>query len=252
MLNASSFLCVFSRLTALAVSFCFSAEWVYQDITSCCTRYFGWMIDTCVVSSGGNSTTLYTQQWYVNSGDEICQQDCDEDNGGSCGGLIDSWKQSYSTAAECCEATLNWISSPYCEAKSLLPTADFAGSSLWYADYQNGKCVQDCASPGVNGTCGGVITAGHIELFETSASCCSGRLGYLDQGVCTASSTNSELDESAGTNEWYIDNMRCVQDCVGSAPCGGLKNSWDQTFSSSGDCCSTGLWWLEVSTCLDT
>jgi len=155
--------------------------WIFDNIDSCCQRYYNWNVAGCVFKSGDDTTSVATSDWYVNNMNEICQQDCLEQSGGSCGGLVPSWKDLHKTAASCCENTLAWIPGAMCVARSQLTT--YSGTSKWYAD-------------------------GNLQ--------------------------------------------RCVQDCVGGAPCGGLLESWVEAFDSPNDCCSTKLWWLERKSCIST
>ena len=145
------------------------SQWMFDDVDSCCERYYDW-VTNCVSNSGGNTTSAATLKWYVNHVDEICEQDCPEDSVGPCGGLVPSWKDLHESAASCCENTLPWITAAMCAARS-------------------------------------------------------------------------ELTTYSGTSKWYVDGnlQRCVQDCVGAAPCGGLLESWDEVFTSSNECCSTKL-----------
>mmetsp|Transcript_25700 Transcript_25700/g.44898 ORF Transcript_25700/g.44898 Transcript_25700/m.44898 type:complete len:1663 (+) Transcript_25700:1-4989(+) len=223
------------------------SQWVYDDIDSCCERYYNWNHADCVTKSGGNSTATATLKWYVNHEDEICEQDCPVDGGGPCGGLVPSWKTLFETVISCCENRLSWIATSVCEAGSTLQTA--TGTSKWHVDYLLEQCVQDCASPGANATCGGVVTSANVDLYDTSDSCCTAKLGWVEGDICEASSTNTVVS-SSGSSGWYVDHKlhRCVQDCKGAAPCGGLRKSWDEVFSSSSACCSAKLWWLDSST----
>lgn len=220
------------------------SSWVYQDIESCCVRYYSYVYADCVTKSGGSSSAIATLKWYVNHVDEICQQDCT--TGGSCGGALPVWKTSFETAASCCKDTLSWIATSVCENRSNLQPV--IGTSRWYVDHALHHCVQDCTSPGVSATCGGIVTSANVDLYDTSNNCCSTELGWVGVDNCVASSTNTAIS-STGSNGWYLNYKlhRCVQDCVGGAPCGGLREKWDELFSSSSACCSTKLWWLDSS-----
>mmetsp|Transcript_31509 Transcript_31509/g.60108 ORF Transcript_31509/g.60108 Transcript_31509/m.60108 type:complete len:784 (-) Transcript_31509:593-2944(-) len=226
------------------------SQWIYDDIDSCCDRYYNWDAISCRIKSDGATADAATNKWYVNHIDEVCEQDCHESNGGSCGGLVPSWKVLYETSASCCENVLTWISPFICEAASGGMT--YSGSEKWYADFSNTKCVQDCANA-AHPACGGILTSAFVDLFDTADSCCANRLGWVQSKSCKSSSTNTAIS-SAGSGDYYVNYRlsRCVKDCVGAAPCGGLANSWDQTFPSAHECCSTKLWWLDVSDCICT
>jgi len=224
--------------------------WIYDEIIPCCERYYNWDKASCISKSGGAASDAATNKWYVSHEDEVCQQDCLGENGGSCGGLVPSWKVLYDTPASCCENTLSWIAPAFCEATSNSTT--FSGTEKWYADYQHEKCVQDCATS-TSATCGGLLMSASVDLFDTVDSCCSGKLGWVGSESCQAESTNTALS-SSGSSKYYASQklQRCVQDCVGSAPCGGLAESWDEVFTSSSQCCQQKLWWLERSACILT
>ncbi len=53
------------------------------------------------------------------------------------------------------------------------------------------------------------------------------------------------LADSYQPGRWYPDweTYTCVQDCVGTPPCGGAAEFWDDLYSSRDECCSTRLSW---------
>ena len=97
-------------------------QWVYDNLEGCCEHFFSWEQPACVVESGGNETTVYTNQWYVNHVSEICEQDCVKDSSTPCGGAVDTWKDLFDSAADCCENRLSWTSKHVCNATSQLET----------------------------------------------------------------------------------------------------------------------------------
>ena len=220
-------------------------QWVYDKLEGCCERYFSWDQPACVVASGGDDTTIYTNQWYVNHETEVCEQDCVKDSSTPCGGSVKSWKDLFDSAADCCESRLSWISSSVCEAQSNLQ--DPTGTGEWYVDYQLEACVTDCPKSS-GATCGGVVSSAHVILHASADACCADKLGWVPSANCVAGSTNSAVAVT-GSNDWYADHKlgKCVQDCkdTSNASCGGLAKGWDETFNSAGACCSAKLWWLE-------
>jgi len=222
--------------------------WIYDDIESCCGRYYNWAKADCVSRSGGTTSEVAAFKWYVNHENEVCEQDCLKSNGHPCGGLVPTWKVLYETPVSCCKNTLSWITPSVCEAASSGTT--YPGTDKWYAYYQHDKCVQDCAAS-TKATCGGILESAHVDLFDTAKSCCRETLGWVNSNSCQAESTYA-VNNFAGSGGWYVNYKlsQCVQDCVGVAPCGKLAESWDNVFTSAGDCCSTKLWWLEASTCI--
>lgn len=152
-----------------------------------------------------------------------------EADGGTCGGNVAIWKTLHATDADCCESTLSWISTAVCSAESLLSTP--IGTLQWYVDWLDERCVQDCDTS-TNSTCGGVVTSAHVALHDSATSCCSDKLGWVPSTSCEADSTNTPIS-SAGSNGWYVDHKRnrCVKDCKGASPCGGLVRTL-MSFSS--------------------
>lgn len=223
-------------------------QWIYNDVDSCCERYYKWVKADCVSKSGGGASNAVTNKWYVNHIDMVCEQDCPKANGGPCGGLVPSWKVLYETPASCCKSALSWITLSFCEAASSRTT--YSGTERWYVDHHNNKCVQDCVTS-KSATCGGILQSTHVNMFDTVERCCTEKLGWVEREYCQAESTNT-ASSSAGSHGWYVNykTYRCVKDCVGTAPCGGLAESWDEKFNSAKNCCSTKLWWLPASTCI--
>lgn len=113
--------------------------WLYDNVESCCSNYFHWSLDECLLVSGGSSgASPGTGKWYVNHKDSVCQRDCAKEDGDSCGGTAKRWETPlYDSAAACCKEKLSWISLPVCEAKSTSTTA--VGSFLWFVDFSRGK-----------------------------------------------------------------------------------------------------------------
>lgn len=223
-------------------------EWVYDDLDSCCERYYSYDYNECVVNGGGDAAALATNKWYVNYIDQKCEKDCDKSVDATCGGPAKSWKSLFDTADGCCESNLSWVATSVCQALSMGVTP--TGSNKWYVNWKNEKCMQDCD---VGDTCGGHVTDAHVELYDSVGSCCSTRLGWVASEKCEADSTNTEIS-SAGSGDWYVNHQlnRCVQDCEGASPCGGFAKNWDETFGSSSACCVQKMWWIKKSECIST
>ena len=119
-----------------------------------------------------------------------------------------------------------------------------------YVDWRLEKCVQDCDDSSGGDTCGGIVTSANVELFDSVDGCCSAKLSWIESYICEADSMNTDYS-LVGSNDWYVDHRLglCVQDCTGSAPCGGLAKNYDKLYSSSSQCCSEKLWWLERNKC---
>ena len=103
-------------------------------------------------------------------------------------------------------------------------------SSKYWAD-KSGRCYQDSVNPTED------LSA---ELYDSIEDCCAGGVSWLSPAKCLAA---SEVDVSGlGSNSFYIQNEKCVQDCEGAAPCGGLAERWDTKFDSRDECCAELPW----------
>jgi hypothetical protein len=90
-----------------------------------------------VVNSGGSVASTFSGLFYLNDQKMICEQDCADGDGVSCGGAVDSWKTLYGTAQECCAKKLGWIAAATCESATTGVAA--TGSSQWYVDWSTTK-----------------------------------------------------------------------------------------------------------------
>jgi hypothetical protein len=65
--------------------------------------------------------------------------------------------------------------------------------------------------------------------------------------------TQTTGEAVAGSSKYYVDWVRgkCVQDCDGDAPCGGLAPSWITVKQDSIEtCCSFHLFWMPEESCI--
>ena len=106
--------------------------------------------------------------------------------------------------------------------------AEDGGTGLYYPDWSgdNEACLNDSQEPQY------MIQNPSIWMFSTLAECCEKYYSY-NLATCTGASP------SAGTTKYWMDwtNKKCVQDCVGSSPCGGLAESWDKKYDTKTECC---------------
>lgn len=79
-------------------------------------------------------------------------------------------------------------------------------------------------------------------MHKTLESCCKTNYNW-QLATCMGSSGSS------GSTNWYMDfnANKCVKDCVGASPCGGLAESWDIKYSTQDKCCSERMWWDKKS-----
>jgi hypothetical protein len=153
-------------------------QWLYDDIESCCKKYYSWDVNSCIVESGGTVTIEYTKKWCVNQNEQICQQDCLEDPASpTCGGAVESWNRLHGTVEDCCAHKLYWLPSTACVQLSLVQ--DVAGSELWYVDWVLQKCVKDCEN---GDKCGG-LAAVYNRLYDDADGCCN-MLFWIERSDC--------------------------------------------------------------------
>lgn len=76
-------------------------------------------------------------------------------------------------------------------------------------------------------------------MFDELDDCCD-RHYLWDLATCLGASA------TAGSDKWFVDYFlnKCVKECVGAEPCGGLVDgSWVDLFESQSECCSKKMWW---------
>eukprot|EP00584_Thalassiosira_punctigera_P022733 CAMPEP_0172574500 /NCGR_PEP_ID=MMETSP1067-20121228/136730_1 /TAXON_ID=265564 ORGANISM="Thalassiosira punctigera, Strain Tpunct2005C2" /NCGR_SAMPLE_ID=MMETSP1067 /ASSEMBLY_ACC=CAM_ASM_000444 /LENGTH=908 /DNA_ID=CAMNT_0013367129 /DNA_START=168 /DNA_END=2895 /DNA_ORIENTATION=- len=87
-------------------------------------------------------------------------------------------------------------------------------------------------------------------LYEDIESCCEQHYSW-EFSTCIQESGGNPLATSTG--KWYVNHEEriCQQDCpeTGNVTCGGLANSWDILYESSGDCCEGQLSWISSAVC---
>lgn len=216
---------------------------LYDDPSTCCSEAIPWISrDFCISRSAG----FYSDKWYVaDYSTQTCAKDCAA-GGANCVPLAKPSTDLYDTASECCAGKLSWIDSAVCEANSngtpLAPTF----TNKFYVSYADNKCLQDCADTDP-APCGGNPSSDKT-LYDDVETCCAETLSWLNVNVCVADSTGVA---PTGSNLYYVDwtILKCVQDCDGAAPCGGLKTPYDQTYSTTAECCSR-LSWMKATECV--
>jgi len=89
-----------------------AATYIFDDIESCCKRFYNWEANKCIANSGGANAAgkVGTKKWYVDHSKGSCKQDND--------GGAESWNHLYISLDECCSKTLWWITREDCRKKS--------------------------------------------------------------------------------------------------------------------------------------
>jgi len=153
-----------------------------------------------------------------------------------------------STKDACCDRYYGWRAAD-CKGDIAL---NITGTNKFYPEWGTSahKCARDCATSSGNPSCGGILGSGTGQsTYDTATQCCNARFTYLEKDYCIAVSNGEGWD---GTKKYYIEyteNM-CVQDCDGSAPCGGIiTDSWVGLYDTIEDCCSNTLPSLDPAYC---
>merc|ERR1711862_135293 len=123
-------------------------------------------------------------------------------------------------------------------------------SGLWYPDW----------TPGVGNVCNNdgnqplyMTKNPHHWMHQTLAECCKVRFGWDLTCIADSGGTSSgSAALSTGSKRWYkraTGAWICVQDCVGSSPCGGIASVWEPTiWNTRKECCNTMTWDLDCMT----
>ncbi|KAL3786599.1 hypothetical protein HJC23_008195, partial [Cyclotella cryptica] len=213
-----------------------STSWLSSSLEECCLQFYpGWNFNKCMNPSGSGL-------WYVSHDSGKCVTDCDEANGGTCGGFANLLSNNlYSNPRSCCEAELFYRYLEFCEADSLLSEC-YEGTGLFYRGDNGGKevCARDCDPASGDTTCGGIVEDAYIVLYETAEECCSAEYNWINVDLCAARTTQT----SFGKYWPDKDNSKCLKDS--EMPSGQLDV---EVYDSLEECCASGIFWLTEAKC---
>ena len=106
------------------------------------------------------------------------------------------------------------------------------GTGIYYPDWtgDNEACLNDRNEPQY------MVQNPSIWMFSTLDECCEKYYSY-NLATCTGASA------STGTTKFWIrwSDKKCVQDCVGPSPCGGIAESWDTKYNTKAECCKENM-----------
>jgi len=91
-------------------------NWLYDNIDSCCERYYISELSECIVASGGyipppaNGST----EWFEDELLHKCVKSCNDPADSQCGGFAKSWNEKFNTAAQCCSERLWYVERSDC------------------------------------------------------------------------------------------------------------------------------------------
>jgi hypothetical protein len=198
------------------------AIYLFSTKADCCTEYYSYNMADCLGGSGATSSgSSYYADWL---GDDTCKND-----GGAPSYMIANPTQwLYSTLSDCCSAHYSW------KKNECLGTSASASSGKYYPDWagDNEGCLNDGKEPEY------MAQYESMWMHSTLEACCKANYSWMLTS-CMGSSS------SAGSTDWYMDfgSNKCVQDCTGASPCGGLAESWDIKYSTQDKCCEERMWW---------
>jgi hypothetical protein len=203
-----------------------AAVYLFNTKADCCNEYYEWGLDDCLGISSGGSGSKYYADWL---GDDICKND-----GGAPLYMVQNPTQwLYDTLSACCSANYGW------KVDECLGTTTTTTSGLYYPDWSgdNEGCLNDGNEPEY------MTQYSSMWMHSTLQACCEANYAWA---LTTCLGTTG----GTGSTSWYMSwsSNKCVQDCVGASPCGGLAESWDATYTTQDECCTERMWW-DTTTC---
>ena len=144
----------------------------------------------------------------------------------------------HNSAEDCCSTEYDWIETELCAARSTQTAID-----KYWPDQINGKCIKDSETPAEDLS---------VSLFNSTVECCTASISWLPKAACVAASGDTAT-AAQGSGKFFIDWVyeRCAKDCEGSAPCGGLAQSWDDLYEAESACCDM-IPWIARENCVYT
>eukprot|EP01082_Thalassiosira_pseudonana_P001264 g1144.t2 g1144 g1144.t1 contig10:1473802-1478244(-) len=112
------------------------------------------------------------------------------------------------------------------------------GAGQWFPDWAGANlgCVKNVGS---NNAPSYMLYNPSMWMFDDLEDCCDKNYPW-DLATCLGASA------AAGSDKWFVNYSlnKCVKECVGDEPCGGLVDgSWVDLFESQSECCSKKVWW---------
>lgn len=200
---------------------------LFLDPMSCCQSKLPWVSsEFCQADSLDVDCYDYdgTKKYYSSS--KTCVKDCKTADS-NCGGIIhEPHVALYDSLETCCAAEFGWITRGLCVSRS-----NSTVTEKYWPDKVNSKCVKDSETAAKDLS---------VQLFVTAEECCDTSITWERSVACIATSTG---EIAQGTSNYFVDwtSRKCVQDCEGGAPCGGIAKKWDILYTSARKCCGS-LW----------
>jgi hypothetical protein len=153
----------------------FPSQWMYQDIESCCQRYYSYDLIGCLSSEPSYidpTENLFYPDWIGKT--NTCIRD---------GQAPAYMKKSYTlwmytSLEDCCSRYYSWKDDyNYCitAGGGSIPVTQTPAAEGWYVNYVALSCVKSCEGPS---PCGGVGHDWDVK-YESKEICCANRLWWL-------------------------------------------------------------------------
>merc|ERR1712085_136180 len=195
-----------------------------STLTKCCTTYFQWNFDVCMGNERGVcSRALWYPDW----------------EGSNAGCVNDGNEPKYMTdnavaymfmeLTDCCDQYYKWDYNGCTKATAL------QNVGLYYPDFAGSKdiCVTGGGQPSY------MTNNPTMWMHTTAAACCEKNFSW-DEDACLQLGGTTILP--TGTGKFYkrSSDWQCVQDCIGSSPCGGLRKNWEKLdYTTRKTCCAS-------------
>lgn len=215
-----------SYMTANPVGYLFTHK------VDCCERHYSYNYEECVGTSASAYSNLYYPDWEK---DHICK------TGGTqplyMNNAPEIWM--FETINDCCAYNFNYKLDE-CLGTAAVPSPT-PGSANWYPDWENTDhvCKNDGKEPAY------MTTNPSQWMHATQQSCCE--LNYNWNYASCLAYGSAPSPTPAGSAKYYMNwsTSKCVQDCEGAAPCGGIAEFWDVLYDDRTTCCAEKGWWNE-------
>lgn len=197
----------------------------YSDPLSCCESELPWISSKFCEDDSLDLNCYDGTNKYYSSG-KTCVKDC-KSASSNCGGIVhEPHVALYDSLNTCCAAKFGWITRGLCISRS-----NSTVTEKYWPDMTNSKCVKDSEKAAKDLS---------VQLFDTAKECCETSIVWERSVACIASSTG---EVAQGSSDYFVDwiKRKCVQDCEGAAPCGGIAKKWDVMYASRKECCDM-LW----------
>lgn len=234
-----------------------------NDVEACCRAHFIWNLVECQRNSSG------PPKWYPEF--DLAEGGCKND------GLEPLHMKTYDDylfgdQLSCCEAYFPWnvggcmeqntiyasiVQDPCSTSAEVEENEELSREIGYYPKYSsdNEYCVDDGQPP--------PYMLAHPDgwFHQSLAECCLANFQWVFRecmgdkyGITAEGGGNPCPSAIKLSGKWYVeyyseDDHRCVQECEGDHPCGGLAQSYMELYDSFEECCKVHLWWMEDSPC---